>query len=56
MVYSGHVQPTTVARISSSGYYVASADVQGNGEFCPTDPIPTSSLIGMRSEGVGRRG
>ena len=56
MVYSGHVQPTTVAHILSSGYYVASADVQGNSEFCPTDPILTSSLISMRSEGVGRHG
>ena len=53
MVYLGHVQSTTVARISLSGYYVASADMQGNSEFCPTDPIPTSSLISMRSEGVG---
>ena len=56
MVYSGHVQPTTVTRISLSGYYVASADMQGNNEFFPTDPIPTSSLISMRSEGVGRHG
>ncbi|KAF8528739.1 WD40-repeat-containing domain protein [Gautieria morchelliformis] len=30
VVYSGHVHPTTAARISPSGYYVASADTQGN--------------------------
>ncbi|KAF8587064.1 WD40 repeat-like protein [Ramaria rubella] len=30
IVYSGHIQPTTVARISPSGYYAASADSQGN--------------------------
>ncbi|KAL7419562.1 WD40 repeat-like protein [Cryptotrichosporon argae] len=29
-VYSQHTQPTTVARISPSGYYAASADVAGN--------------------------
>ena len=41
---------------SSSGYYDTSADMQGNGEFCPTDPIPTLSLISMHIEGVGRQG
>ena len=41
---------------SLSGYYSTSADVQGNGEFCPTDPIPTLSLISMHSEGVGFHG
>lgn len=29
--YSGHVQNTTVARISPSGYYCASADITGTG-------------------------
>ncbi|EGO03741.1 hypothetical protein SERLA73DRAFT_175361 [Serpula lacrymans var. lacrymans S7.3] len=29
VVYSGHVQNTTVARISPSGYYCASADITG---------------------------
>lgn len=29
IVYTGHVQPTTVARISPSGYYCASADSTG---------------------------
>ena len=29
--YSGHVQNATVARISPSGYYCASADVTGKG-------------------------
>ena len=36
-MYSGHVQSTTVARISPSGYYAASADIHGNGAclvFC----------------------
>ncbi|THH14402.1 hypothetical protein EW146_g5922 [Bondarzewia mesenterica] len=30
VAYSGHVQNTTVARISPTGYYCASADVSGN--------------------------
>ncbi|PVF98501.1 putative actin interacting protein 1 [Serendipita vermifera] len=29
IVYTGHIQPTTVARISPSGYYCASADTSG---------------------------
>jgi WD repeat-containing protein 1 (actin-interacting protein 1) len=32
-VYSGHVQNATVARISPSGYYCASADISGTGEY-----------------------
>ena len=35
IVYSGHVQNTTVARISPSGYYCASADVVGTGMSTP---------------------
>ena len=31
-MYSGHIQNATVARISPSGYYCASADVTGKGE------------------------
>lgn len=30
VVYAGHVHPTTVARISPSGFYCASGDSQGN--------------------------
>ena len=37
-VYSGHIQNATVARISPSGYYCASADITGKGELnTPTD-------------------
>lgn len=33
MSYSGHVAPTTVARISPTGYYCASADTSGTGKL-----------------------
>jgi len=31
--YLGHVHNATVAKFSPSGYYCASADVNGTGEF-----------------------
>jgi WD repeat-containing protein 1 (actin-interacting protein 1) len=34
ITYSGHVQNTTVARVSPTGYYCASADASGTGTHC----------------------
>lgn len=35
ITYSGHVQNTTVARVSPTGYYCASADASGTGTLRP---------------------
>lgn len=43
--YSGHVQNATVARISPSGYYCASADVSGTGGLTSSDRLGAPSLI-----------
>lgn len=38
-MYSGHIQNATVARISPSGYYCASADITGKGGFRSTRSV-----------------
>ena len=42
--YSGHIQNATVARISPSGYYCASADVTGKGKQSGISLRTTPSL------------
>ena len=60
MTYAGHVQPATVARISPSGYYAASADIAGTGarpfiyDYLAVELL-TAVCAGARSADLGRR-
>jgi len=49
VTYSGHVQNATVARISPSGYYCASADASGTGKSSPlcewADPSQSTGYV-----------
>ncbi|KIJ46853.1 hypothetical protein M422DRAFT_249597 [Sphaerobolus stellatus SS14] len=51
LIYSQHTQPTTVARISPTGYYVASADVQGNVRIW--DIAGTDQILKLEKKAIG---
>jgi WD40 repeat protein len=52
-VYAQHAQPTTVARISPSGYYCASADISGNVRVW--DLAGTDQVLKLEIKALGGR-